>query len=223
MNTNNVIPAPPKIENAVFAERIEQLREIHLPQKNIAILQREVSLLENEIQYVLENWSEDRLSLSGSIESILAELDSWEQSLPQKFPSLKADIFSLVKSFSDLTGSDSLRLFLGRINSNMCRRFHTDVNSLRLLCTYSGPGTMWLSNENINHKAMRQKGSDPGIALDKSKIQQVNTGEVVILKGAVYPGENTQACVHRSPTIEEAGETRLLLRLDTNEFLRMFN
>ena len=26
----------------------------------------------------------------------------------------------------------------------MCRRFHTDVNELRLLCTYSGPATLWL-------------------------------------------------------------------------------
>ncbi|MGK0427956.1 MAG: hypothetical protein ACJAUR_002072 [Ulvibacter sp.] len=40
-----------------------------------------------------------------------------------------------------------------------------------------------------------------------------------MLKGAIYLSEGTKAVVHRSPTIEESVETRLLLRIDTNEFL----
>ena len=57
------------------------------------------------------------------------------------------------------------------------------------------------------------------IVLDESNIQQAKTGAVVILKGAMYPAKGTNAVVHRSPTIEESGATRLLLRIDTNEFL----
>ncbi len=223
MTSSYLFSTPSIVKNAVYANRFEQLSDIHLPHKNIAILQRRINHLANEVRHVLDHWPEGEFRSSGSIETIIAELDSWEQSLPQTAPAFKDDIVRLVRCFSNLTGSDSLRLLLGRINSNMCRRFHTDINSLRLLCTYSGPGTLWLPNDNINFKAMAQKGTDPGIALDKSKIQQVGAGEIVILKGAVYPGENTQACVHRSPTIEESGETRLLLRLDTNEFLNGLN
>jgi hypothetical protein len=32
----------------------------------------------------------------------------------------------------------------------------------------------------------------------------------------LYPGDREAACVHRSPTIEETGQQRLLLRIDTN-------
>ncbi|MEO1257247.1 MAG: DUF1826 domain-containing protein [Bacteroidota bacterium] len=223
MTSNHHLSAPPIVENAVYAERSEQLSDIHLPHKNIAILRRQVDHLENEIRQVLEQWPEGEFRASGTTEAIIAELDAWEQSLPQTATALKEDIASMVRHFSVLTGSESLRLFLGRINSNMCRRFHTDINTLRLLCTYSGPGTLWLPNDNIDHQAMTRKGTDPGIAIDENKIQQVDAGEIVILKGAVYPGENTQACVHRSPTIEESGETRLLLRLDTNGFLSDLN
>ena len=42
-------------------------------------------------------------------------------------------------------------------------------------------------------------------------------GDIIILKGALYPEAN--AILHRSPTIEENGEKRLLLRIDTYEAL----
>ena len=45
------------------------------------------------------------------------------------------------------------------------------------------------------------------------------TGAVAVLKGAIYPQKNTNAVVHRSPAIEETSEKRLLLRIDTNDFL----
>ncbi|HAA11799.1 MAG TPA: hypothetical protein DCE41_08925, partial [Cytophagales bacterium] len=57
------------------------------------------------------------------------------------------------------------------------------------------------------------------LVLDADSIQQAETGAVIILKGAIYPKEGTQAVLHRSPTIEESGERRLLLRIDTDEFL----
>ena len=48
---------------------------------------------------------------------------------------------------------------------------------------------------------------------------QVPENGVVLLKGALYPKAGTRAIVHRSPTIEESGEKRLLLRIDTNDNL----
>ena len=93
------------------------------------------------------------------------------------------------------------------------------MNDLRMLCTYSGPGTLWLKEDNIDREALHASTDNEPIALDERMIQQVRTGDLVILKGAIYPKEGTKAAVHRSPAIEESGERRLLLRIDTNEFL----
>ena len=99
----------------------------------------------------------------------------------------------------------------------MCRKFHTDINDLRLLCTYIGPGTLWLPDEAVDLKALQKGGDEQALVVDEQQIQQVSTGDVVILKGALYPEANP--ILHRSPSIEESGEKRLLLRIDTNEFL----
>ena len=99
----------------------------------------------------------------------------------------------------------------------MCRRFHTDINSLRLLCTYVGQGTLWVPDEMVNHKAFLNKGGNEEIVTDESQIQHAGTGDVIILKGALYPEANP--IVHRSPAIEGNGESRLLLRIDVNDGL----
>ena len=51
----------------------------------------------------------------------------------------------------------------------------------------------------------------------QTESKYVNAGDVVLLKGALYPGANP--ILHRSPSIEELGKVRLLLRIDTNSFL----
>ena len=125
----------------------------------------------------------------------------------------------MLLQFEELSGAKSFRLLLSTVNTNMCSRFHTDMNDLRLLCTYSGPGTVWLSENNINRDALETYGDNETIVKDKSQINYAKTGAVVLLKGAVYPLKGTKAIVHRSPTIEETGMSRLLLRIDANDFL----
>jgi len=104
----------------------------------------------------------------------------------------------------------------------MCRRFHTDINDVRLLCTYSGPGTLWLTNDNINPKALGTRGSKQSIFIEQDRIQQANTGAVVLLKGALYSDESTRAVVHCSPSIEEDAQKRLLLRIDTGNTINIW-
>ncbi|MEL6124115.1 MAG: DUF1826 domain-containing protein, partial [Bacteroidota bacterium] len=115
------------------------------------------------------------------------------------------------------------RLLLASVNTNMCRRFHTDINDVRLLCTYTGPGTLWLTNDNINRRALDSYDGNESIVMDPERIQQVPEGAIALLKGAMYPHHQTKAIVHRSPTIEESGEKRLLLRIDTNATTKVWN
>jgi hypothetical protein len=93
------------------------------------------------------------------------------------------------------------------------------MNDLRLLCTYNGPGTVWLSDSNVNRNALETYGDNETIVKDNSQINYAKTGSVVLLKGAIFPIKGTKAIVHRSPTIEESGLSRLLLRIDANDFL----
>ena len=202
-------------KNWVEGNCTTSLQQIHHKDINIAIYNREIGFLSNEISLLLNKQID--LRASGTMDSILSIMKKELGSINSAF--ILKDIEYLLSIFSQITRAQSFRLLLASVNTNMCRKFHTDINEIRLLCTYSGPGTLWLTEDNINRKALDACGDNECIVLDESKIQQAKTGSVVVLKGAIYPQDGTKAIVHRSPTIEETGEKRLLLRIDTNEFL----
>ena len=192
------------------------LASIHQAETNIVAYNRGVAELTTEIDELLTK--ELNLTLRGDIENIQNALI--EQLDAALFANIIADVSHLLQLFSTVSGADSFRLFLGTVNTNMCRKFHTDINDLRMLCTYSGPGTLWLKEESVNRNMLGLSSSqEEDIVVDENAIQQAETGSVLILKGAIYPKKGTKAAVHRSPIIEETGERRLLLRIDTNEFL----
>lgn len=201
------------LANAAISNDAQILQDIHLKTKNIAIYQREVEPLKATLAQIVERSIICRTS--GTTAEITTFLNTYfSNELPEQ-KALLEDILKLLGVFKQLTKIDSFRLLLATINTNMCRRFHTDINDVRMLCTYAGPGTLWAPDEAINHKAYQRGSSNEEIILDESLIQQVNTGDVVILKGALYPDANP--VLHRSPSIEEHGGKRLLLRIDTNE------
>ena len=195
------------------------LGEIHNKDISIAIYERDIDILSSEINNLVKQNLEFRAS--GKIKTIESEMRSklGESNCDRVID----DINKLLLHFQKVTNTDSFRLLLTTVNTNMCRKFHTDINDLRMLCTYSGPGTLWLTEDNVNRKSMDANGStNDSIVIDDTKVQQAKTGSVVLLKGAIYPQDNTNAIVHRSPTIEETGEKRLLLRIDTNASLNLW-
>jgi len=199
--------------NATIGNKAEILHTIHLQEKNIAIYQRDISHLQNDLKNCLKDKIEFRKS--GTVAEIQTALEN-------EFPTyqdLTTDIVALLKVFGDVYQSKTFKVLLAKINTNMCRKFHTDINDLRLLCTYIGQGTLWLPEEAINRKELSGVGGNERIVKDENLIQQIQTGNVAILKGAIYSKENTKAVVHRSPEIKGTGEIRLLLRVDTEEFL----
>ena len=203
------------VKNWVIGKAPEVLRNIHNAEVNVAIYDRDTLSFEAGIRELV--YSGINFRAKGSVEDIIRLLESLPGSVGVK--ALVNDLASQLELFAQVAQAKSYRLLLATVDTNMCRKFHTDINDLRMLCTYHGPGTMWLTDENIDRKALHTIGSDDPVALDEEKIQQVETGSVVILKGAVYPKEDTRAAVHRSPAIEDGGVRRLLLRIDTNEFL----
>lgn len=204
--------------NAAIGTDENSLHDIHLETKNIAIYQRDTVALQNELAHISEYPIECRAS--GTVDEIFDALKNCFNEHESRYPLLMDDVFELLKQFKRITKASSFRLLLTSVSTNMCRKFHTDINDLRLLCTYVGPGTLWLPDNAITNRAMFAGGEDPKFVIYESQIQQANTGDVVLLKGALY--ENAKPILHKSPAIEGTNGNRFLLRIDTNEFINSF-
>ncbi len=213
-----MIQISPPYSNALICNDDEALQDIHLKSKNIAIYQRDMAPLNKELIQIAERPIECRAS--GTANEILSVLTNYFNNNLPECSSLLEDASGLLRLFEKVTQASSFRLLLATINNNMCRKFHTDLNGLRLLCTYIGPGTLWLPDEVVDHNALQAMGNDLEMIVDGQQIQQVPTGDVVLLKGALYPEANP--ILHRSPAIEKSRQKRLLLRIDSNEFLNLF-
>lgn len=200
-----------QIKNWAIGNRPSVLDQIHDSSTNIAIYNRDTSYLNEELDTSIDPSIE--IELSGKADEIVEGLkDKLEDA-----PLIKKDIIELIHLFQKVAKTDNIKLRLVGVNTNMCRKFHSDINDLRMLCTYSGPGTLWLKDETVNREALVNMKED--LLAQENKVEQVDTGSVVILKGALYPSEYADAIIHRSPSIEESSKHRLLLRLDTNAFL----
>lgn len=122
------------------------------------------------------------------------ELGGALRSLPAP---LAADIDQLVRRFTALTRSKTVRLRLEAVAGDACRRFHADYTDLRLVTTYAGPGTDIRTTPD-----------------DDAPVTRIRTGAIALFKGKLFPG-NPPVLLHRSPPIEGTGARRAVLVLDT--------
>ena len=111
----------------------------------------------------------------------------------------QADVACLAGMFAEVMSVEYLRLRLDPITTNACRKFHVDMLTARLVCTYRGQGTQY---------GIGADGEDP------DQVFQVETGAPILLRGTLWPESPPSGLKHRSPPIEGTGETRLLLVLD---------
>jgi hypothetical protein len=88
----------------------------------------------------------------------------------------------------------------------------------RLVTTYQGSGTEWLPHNIIDrsklgHGSEGKSDEQSGLFSKQDDIQQLKLGDVALLKGEAWKGNEGAGLVHRSPSMT-AGEQRLLLTLD---------
>lgn len=112
---------------------------------------------------------------------------------------LVEDMSALAWIFSTVTQSRYLRLRLNPVTTDACRNFHIDAVKARLVCTYRGPGTQY---------GISTDGHDP------RRVFTVPTGAPILLRGTLWPDRTPAGLLHRSPPIQDPGETRLVLTLD---------
>lgn len=179
------------------------------PEVNLAILHRDLPehLTGSALSPLLAAGPFTVLA-KGKPASIPGQLD-WL--LPAAAPlDLLQDIGDLAAVFSMLDlhrGEVQVRL---EASTNKIRtRWHADSVGMRMLCTYHGPGTEWLSLDGGAEAARHLSRSDPPRATG-----QIPTGAIAVMKGEGHPDTKGSACIHRSPRNSACVGGRLLMCID---------
>jgi hypothetical protein len=191
----------------------ETLTKILQDDTNLAVWQRQLPLHISDFALLL-------LSLNDPLaESLCLELPNEDAEpdltgLASGFRDLEgyegfiADLKWLVSAFACLLGAKRIGLRLRVLDKAMCPRFHVDHVPVRLITTYAGVGSQWLKEGTMDRQQLGQANAEP-----QAQIQQLNSGDVALLKGEKWHGNEGFGLIHRSPQ-PAAGERRLILTLD---------
>ncbi|HEN8710176.1 MULTISPECIES: DUF1826 domain-containing protein [Pseudomonas] len=123
----------------------------------------------------------------------------------QGYEGFVADVCWLVSAYTCLLGARRVGLRVRVLHNAMCPRFHVDNVPVRLLTTYVGCGSEWL-REGAIERAGLQFAPAP-----VDNIQRLQAGDVALLKGEKWLGNEGAGLIHRSPV---GHDPRLLLSLD---------
>lgn len=123
---------------------------------------------------------------------------------------LARDVGELAQTVACLAYNPAVRLRLEWVTDRVCRYFHIDRVPFRLVCTYCGPGTEWVSND------VAAQLTAPKREPAAHEINRLGAGSVAIMRGSPDRSRVAHAALrHRSPPVEHPSERRLLLAIDS--------
>ncbi|MEZ9999383.1 DUF1826 domain-containing protein [Vibrio lentus] len=193
------------------------LADIYQSDINIAIWQRKFGAdLTGDIDEFIASNPNFSKSVGVSPDNAFEKLEFATDGTASK--ALLENMAELVDMFCCLFELEEVGLRLAVLNKAMCPRFHFDQVPCRLVTTYHGVATQWLPNYAVDRSklgrgANGQPDSTSGLYTHESDIQQMASGDVALLKGERWSGNDNAGLVHRSP-VTSSDETRLLLTLD---------
>ncbi|MGB0216557.1 MAG: DUF1826 domain-containing protein [Alteromonas oceani] len=193
-----------------FGSQADVLADIYEPEFNMAVWQRPLA---EPVQCAVKQGINAGLTLNVTQEVPVNEASKVLQanySLSQWQPALSEDVAALVDMFGCLLDTELVGLRLRTLNSAMCPKFHFDRVPCRLVMTYNGSGTQWLPNQCI---AIEDGRLICDVDNHSENIRTLREGEVALLKGSMWAGNEHTPLVHRSPQVESS-QPRLLLTLD---------
>lgn len=206
------------VSNGVRDTNPSVLANIYESQFNIAIWQRELPLaLQGVLERFVETYPTFQTSMTFDANNALPSLI---EVLKSKEPTnlLAEDLAQIIDMFCCLFEQNRVGLRLTVLSKAMCPKFHVDQVPCRLVSTYHGDATEWLPNVGVD-RAKLGHGSDgladheSGLYLHQNDIQQLNKGDVALLKGERWEGNESAGLIHRSPGLQQ-DKKRLLLTLD---------
>ncbi len=133
---------------------------------------------------------------------------------------LAEDMQKLTNLFAEISGRDHLRLRFERVEDDGCALFHVDTLPMRMLCTYTGPGTQWLEEDNVRRDQLGSRGrgiqqANAAIVMNPEKIHTVPSWHVLVFKGRLWEGHGfSDGLVHRSAPVRHSTDYRLRLTID---------
>lgn len=226
----NAAFAAPTAPISRASDELIGLADIYQSDTNLTIWQRS---LESEIQQAAQqlvshyeplqvNQMVTPENVSQTLSRILPKLDSKaaldNMAAFDSRAALIEDITLLVDAFCCLFERDRAGLRFTKVDHAMCPRFHVDQVPCRLITTYAGPATEWLMEQDLERSKLG-RGSlgladqQSGLIKAQASIQQMRCGDVALLKGERWQGNEGQGLVHRSPMVAQ-GQSRLILTLD---------
>ncbi|EJM28288.1 DUF1826 domain-containing protein [Pseudomonas sp. GM25] len=208
-------PLPGNTRHQSFGQTPQALAHILDDETNLAVWQRQLPLHIAEFADLLLSLNEPYAEVlclelpDEDAEPDLTGLASGFRDL-EGYEGFIADLKWLVSAFACLLGARRIGLRLRVLDKAMCPRFHVDHVPVRLITTYAGVGSEWLREGEMDRRQLGKPQAEPQEA---SRIQQLNRGEVALLKGEKWHGNEGFGLIHRSPQ-PAPGERRLMLTLD---------
>ena len=121
------------------------------------------------------------------------------------------DMGNICNIFCRFLETDKVSFWLG--TKRGCKKYHVDMVPFRLLITYAGKGTELLPDRAANRKAFEESKTNSEIVLDSSSLEYVKKWDIAIFRGG------KTGILHRTPESVLNGESSILMRIDTPEFL----
>lgn len=221
---------PLLLRYAMTGSSHEIMTDIYQENTNIVIWQRQMTdALVSSAAEIVQTKPALQTSLIVTPDSVFASVHN---ALSETDTSvvLAKDIAQLVDMFCCLFDLKRAGLRLTVLNGAMCPRFHVDKVPCRLITTYHGIATEWLPHQCVDRSKLGfgsegKPDEKSGLFQHPEDIHRLYKGEVALLKGESWEGNEGAGLVHRSPSMSannepiQAGtgcESRLLLTLDFN-------
>ncbi len=200
---HHVVGAQPEVLQCITASRVNLSLWQRPP---LPAISREVSTL-TAAQLPAVRHPTSKHSFTDDITALLRALGHD----PLSFRCLLSDLCLLADHFFSVSGQRDVKFRLSATDDDNCGRFHVDTRHLRMICTYQGPGTEWLRNEQVD-RFLLERGAPNDAVIRFGDASRFEPFWVGIMKGD--PDCSGNGLVHRSPPVAGSGQTRVLFCLD---------
>ncbi|RXK01476.1 succinylglutamate desuccinylase [Arcobacter sp. CECT 8989] len=203
-------------QHMVHGKQPTVLSDIYQEKINIAIWQRErPNSLKSSVKEFLELNPTFQKEMTLTPQDALSRVNEF---FDNKMTEVSEDIAALVDMFCYLFELKEAGVRLKVLDKAMCPKFHVDKVPCRLVTTYQGTATEWLPHEVVDQTKLGWgcnglPDSESGLYQSESNIQQLACGDVALIKGTLWDGNENVGLVHRSPELI-SNEKRLILTLD---------
>ncbi|WDE05089.1 DUF1826 domain-containing protein [Thalassomonas viridans] len=201
-----------------ISEQPSVLTDIYQDDVNLAVWQHTSSdTLINSVKALINKMPHLKTVITVTPEDAYTQISEHLTDLEAK-DELCQHISTLVDMFCTLFDLKRAGLRLTLLDRPMCPKFHVDKVPCRLVTTFYGTATEWLPHETLDRSKLGAgcqglPDESSGLMRAQSDIQKLTPGDVALLKGEGWFGNENAGLVHRSPALSP-NEHRLLLTLD---------